>query len=118
MLQSLSLHRKLLLALLQFRDIRVNGHRPAIVGLPLAHKDPATVAALLHERRTRVAVPCEALFQPLLESALRIVYVTTLGGAPDQALECRADEGVLADARENERPILAVAGYQPVLVVV
>ena len=41
------------------------------------------MVAPLHERRTWVAVPCEAFFHPLLESALRIVYVATLGSASD-----------------------------------
>jgi hypothetical protein len=79
-LQTACLKRKLLLALLEFGDIRVNGHCPAIVGLAPTHKDPTTVATPLQlmipaadvAPKAKRAIPADCSDSELLASMIRL----------------------------------------------
>ena len=89
-----------------------------VLGLALTHNDPTTVAPPLQERRAWITVAHQTFLHPLLKSALRIFYVAMLGGTSDQSLKCHAYKRLVGDVRENERPVLAVAGDQAVLVII
>src|SRR5207247_821332 len=87
LLQSLGLLRQLVLTLLQLRDVRVDGHRAAVVGLALADQDPATVAALLDLRVARFSVTGDPFSDPLVYAALGVLDIIALGGASNDAFE-------------------------------
>ena len=107
--QSERFFRQLFFALLELGDIGVDGDGAAVDRPSLADHDPASITALLHVRRTRVAVPREALLQPRLDAALCLLHVTALGGPPGNGLEGHPGRRLDAAPGIEQRSIHAVA---------
>ena len=118
LLQSPGFVRQLGLALLQLRDVRVDGHRATVLGLALADQDPATVAALLDMRAARFAVTGHAFSDPLLDPALGVLDVPALRGASNDAFERHSGGYLCGVARIEERSIFVVAHHQAILAIV
>src|ERR1700693_609560 len=118
LLQSPGLVRQLVLTLLQFCDVGIDGDRASVVGLALAHQNPAAVAALLNERAARFSVTGQAFPDPVLDPAFYILDVTALGGASNDAFERHAGRYLYAAAGIEKRSIFVVAHNQAIFTVV
>jgi hypothetical protein len=83
-----------LLPLLELGDVGIDRDRAAVLGAPLADHHPAPIAAPLHLRLARIAVMAQAVGDPLLQAAFRVLDISALGCAPDDALEGCSDAQV------------------------
>ena len=109
--------RHLSLGLLELTDVRVHGNRANVLDLPLADLEPTAVAELLHIGSTRVAIPCQALGNPCVDSAVRVRHPTALGNHANDLFKRHPHQAVRGGG-VCELPIPAVAEYEPILRVV
>jgi hypothetical protein len=117
-LQRGGLAGEILFPLLQLGDVGIDRDGAAVLRSSLAHHDPASVAAPLHLRLPRVAVPLEALRNPGFDPAFRILDLAALRRAPDDGLERRAGGEVHLAVRVEHFLVAGIADDEPVLGVV
>ena len=109
---------QVLLALLELGDVGIDRDGAAVLGAPLADHHPAAVVAPLHLRLARIAVLAQPFGDPFLDAAFGVLDVAALGGAADDALECRAGGQIDVEAGIEQIAVARVADHQPVLAVV
>src|SRR5262249_27051898 len=84
-------------------------------GFALAHQNPAAVAAPLNVRARRSLVTGHAFSDPVLDSALGILDISALGGAPYNVFETHAGRYLYAVIGIEERFVFAVAQDEVIL---
>ncbi len=112
------LHRQfeLLLALLQLRDVGVNGDRAAVVGAALADAYPAS-AEMIFERARRRGAMMQPLGDPVGRGPIAEIDKAALHGHFQDPAERRAGLNHVGEAR-IELDVFGVAQQQPVVGVV
>src|SRR5262249_56398861 len=98
--------------------VRVDGHRASVAGVAHAHHNPAAFAAPLNVRARRSLVTGHAFSDPVLDSALGILDISALGGAPYNVFETHAGRYLYAVIGIEERFVFAVAQDEVILAIV
>ena len=109
---------QILLALLELGDVGIDRDCAAVLGAALADHHPAAVGAALHLRLARIAMLLQAIRNPFLDAAFRILDIAPFRSTADDGLERRAGGEFEVQARIKQVAVVGIADHQPVLAVV